>query len=101
LQKCLYVINKFFGKTIIPLFLLCPLFVKEKETIRYFRNSFLIAVRSGRGPHWGAEPRFDLGAALQQPDALLTEPLRTLLSHAAPCLATPHPNEPRRILNSW
>ncbi len=37
------------------------------------------------GLHWGAEPRFELGAALQQPEALLTEPRRTL-------------TEPRRTL---
>jgi hypothetical protein len=51
-----------------------------------FRSSFLIAVSSGRGPPQGADPRFELGAALQQPDMLPTEPRRTLS------------NEPRRTL---
>jgi hypothetical protein len=50
---------------------------------------FLIAVRSEEGLHWGAEPRIELGAALQQPDALTSEPRRTLG-------AAPHPSEPRR-----
>jgi hypothetical protein len=51
-------------------------------------------------PPWGAEPRFELGPALQvqqagalpteprrtqtEPRRTLTEPRRTLLSHAAP-----------------
>jgi hypothetical protein len=48
---------------------------------------------------WGAEPRFELGPALQQADALLIVPRRTLLCHAAPCCATPHPIVPRRTLN--
>ncbi len=30
------------------------------------------------GLHWGAEPGFELGATLQQPDTLPTEPCRTL-----------------------
>jgi hypothetical protein len=34
----------------------------------------------------GAEPRIELGHALQQADALPTEPRRPLLSHAAPFL---------------
>ncbi len=51
-----------------------------------FHSSFLIDVRLGRGPHWNAEPKFELRAALQQPDAQLTEPRRTLN------WATPHPN---------
>ncbi len=43
-------------------------------------STFYIAVRSGRGPPLGAELRFELGAALQQPDALTRrtlEPRRT------------------------
>jgi hypothetical protein len=54
-----------------------------------------------------AEPRIELGPALQQADALPTEttphpaePRCTLLSHAAPYWATPHPAEPRRTLLS-
>jgi hypothetical protein len=34
-------------------------------------------------PPCGAEPRIELGPALQQADALPTEPRRTILSHAA------------------
>ncbi len=60
---------------------------------------FLIAVRS-EDLHWGVETRFELGAALQQPDALPTEPRRTLLSHATSCWSTPHPTDPRRTLLS-
>ncbi len=67
---------------------------------------FLIAcLLSGETPPWAAEARIELGPALQQADALPTEPRRTLnwatphiqlshappfLSHAAPCWATPH-----------
>ncbi len=50
------------------------------------------------GRHWGAEPRFELGAALQQPDTLPTAPCRTLLRHAAPYCAMPHPPAPCRTL---
>ena len=39
-----------------------------------------------RGPPWGAEPGFELGPAVQQADALLSEPRRTL-------------SEPRRTLS--
>jgi hypothetical protein len=35
-------------------------------------------------PPWDAEPRIELGPALQQADALSTELRRTLLSYAAP-----------------
>ncbi len=38
------------------------------------------------GPLWGAEPRFEVGPAIQQPGTLLSEPRRTL-------------SEPRRTLN--
>ncbi len=58
---------------------------------------------------WGAEPRFELGPALQQADALLSESRRAhpCLSHDAPLpeprrtlvWATPHPKSvPRRSL---
>ena len=45
-------------------------------TFAEFRSSFLVAVRPGRGPLYlgAAEQRFELGAALQQPDALPTKP---------------------------
>ncbi len=42
-----------------------------------------------RGPPWGAEPGFELGLAVQQADALLSEPRRTLKSaigHFSPVL---------------
>jgi hypothetical protein len=51
-------------------------------TFDKFLSSFLIAVRSGRGPPLGAKQRFEHGATLQQPNSLPTEPRRTLLSHA-------------------
>ncbi len=51
-------------------------------------------------PPCGAEPRIELGPVLQQADALLTEPRRTILSHAAPCWATPHHTEPCRTMLS-
>jgi len=35
-------------------------------------------------PPWGAEPRFELGPALQQADALPSELRRTLVSYVAP-----------------
>jgi hypothetical protein len=44
-------------------------------------------------PPYGAEPRIELGPALQQADVLPTEPRRTILSHAAP-------SEPRRTILS-
>ncbi len=47
--------------------------------------------RSVEGLLWGAEPRFELGPAIQQADALLSEARRTLK-------ASPHPSEPRRTL---
>ncbi len=58
-------------------------------------------------PPWGAEPRIELGPALQQgADARCwatphcTELRRTLLSYA-PYWATPHPTELRRTLLSY
>ncbi len=44
-----------------------------------FRFSFLIAVSSGEGLNWGAAPRFELRAALQQPNAPPTNPLHMLI----------------------
>jgi hypothetical protein len=37
-------------------------------------------------PPCGAEPRIELGPALQQADVLPTEPRRTIMSHAAPLI---------------
>ncbi len=61
----------------------------------------------GRGPPVGCRARFELGPGVQQADALLSEPRRTPLSHAAPQLshaaplwATPHSSEPRRTPSS-
>jgi hypothetical protein len=54
--------------------------------------------RSVEGVLWVAEPRFELGPAFQQADALLSAPRRTFkwsttrpVSLAAPFWATPHP----------
>jgi hypothetical protein len=47
----------------------------------------LIAGQQWEKPPRGAEPRIELGPTLQQADAQTTEPRRTLLSHAAPCLS--------------
>jgi hypothetical protein len=64
-----------------------------------------IAIRGGLSPsphclkaQWedppcGAEPGIELGPALQQADALPTEPRRAILNHAAP-------SEPRRTILS-
>jgi hypothetical protein len=43
-----------------------------------FTLVFLIALRSEEGLHSGAEPRIELGAALQQPNTLPSELCRTL-----------------------
>ncbi len=64
--------------------------------------------RSVKSLLWGAEPRFELGPALQQADALLSEPGRTLWAMPHPMWATPHPDlshaapwsEPRRTLRN-
>ncbi len=49
-------------------------------TIAEFRYSFFIAASSGRGsPLESAEPRFELRAALQQPDTLPTKPCRKIV----------------------
>ncbi len=45
----------------------------------------LITFRSVEGLLWGTEPRFELGPAVQQADALLSEPRRTL-----PSIISPH-----------
>ncbi len=50
-------------------------------------------------PPCGAEPRIELGPALQQADALPTELRRTILSYAAPCLSYAAPSaELRRTI---
>jgi hypothetical protein len=52
--------------------------------------------------HWGTEPRFEFGAALQQSDALPTEPRRTLTEPRCTLWATPNPTETRRTLeDNW
>ncbi len=50
-----------------------------------YHSCFPHCFRSVDGLLWGAEPRFELGPSLQQADALLSEPRRTLR-------ATPHPS---------
>ncbi len=50
-----------------------------------YHSCFPHCIRSVEGLLWGVEPRFELGPAVQQADALLSEPRRThYLSHAAP-----------------
>ncbi len=46
----------------------------SSSAVSCFPHSF----RSVEGLLWGAEPRFELGPALQQADVLLSEPCRTL-----------------------
>jgi hypothetical protein len=48
------------------------------------RSCFPRGVSLVEGLLWVAELKFELGPALQQADALLSEPRRTLVSHAAP-----------------
>jgi hypothetical protein len=62
----------------------------------YYSSSTLLlssGLPLGRGLHWGAEPGFELGPALQQAAAQLPELRRTLW-------ATAHSSEPRRTLYS-
>ena len=69
----------------LPLFLFVFIFALIKQTdivsIYHLWSSSWLPL--GRGP---AEPRFELGPALQQDETLLYEPRRTLI------WATPHPN---------
>ncbi len=83
-------------------------------TFAEFCSTFFIGVRSGRGPPLGCHtgPPYSSPTHYQlchaapcwatphptEPRRILTEARRTLLSHAAPCWATPHPAEPRRTL---
>ncbi len=84
-----------FGGT-LPLFLIY--FYINRAVIQYLyillvgnHSCYPHCIRSVEGLLWGAEPRFELGPAVQQADALQSEPHRTLR-------ATPHPNEPHRTL---
>jgi hypothetical protein len=61
---------------------------------------FIALKLSGKEPPCGAEPRIELGLALQQADALSTEQRRTIPSNAAPYRATPHHTEQRRTIPS-
>ncbi len=61
---------------------------------------FIACFAQTEKPPWGAEPRFELGPAIQQASALSTEPRCTLKSHAAPFWATLHPTEQRCTLLS-
>ncbi len=67
----------FFVGGMLPFFF--KLFHINRAYIQYFyivdcRSCF----RSAEGFLWGAEPRYELGPASQQADALLSEPRRTL-----------------------
>ncbi len=46
-----------------------------------YHSCYLHCFRSVEGLLWGAEPRFELATAVQQADALLSEPRRTLILH--------------------
>ncbi len=85
----------------MPLFLFFVNFNNHSHSAIIHPSPFAVArllvssslLRSAREkPPWGAEPRIELGPALQQADALPTELRRTLtelrgtlLSYAAPC----------------
>jgi hypothetical protein len=67
----------------LPLFLF--IFYINRAYIQYFIYNtrrvpllFSSLLPLGRGPPLGAEPRFELWPAVQQADALLSEPRRTL-----------------------
>jgi hypothetical protein len=71
-----------------------PLFISFFHHLLYIHTNSIIHIHSQHslssapvssslqaqveGLHWGAEPRFELGAALQQPYTPPTEPCRTL-----------------------
>jgi hypothetical protein len=70
-----------FGGT-LPLFLFIFTLIEQTYNILYIllvstTLVVLIAFRSVEGLLWGAEPRFELGPAVQQAGALLSEPHRT------------------------
>jgi hypothetical protein len=66
-----------------------------------FTLVFLIAVRSEEGLHLGAEPRIELGTALQQPNALPSELSRTLTELRLTLLSYSHPVKLSRTLLSY
>ncbi len=72
--------------------------IHSSVSIRWGLSLFLHRFYAQWKPPCGAEPKIELGPALQQADALPTEPRRTILSHAAPYWATPHHTEPRRTI---
>ncbi len=59
-------------------------FSGTKPSLLFFFIIYVQVEVEVEGLHWGAEARFELGAALQQPNALPTNPRRTQPSHAAP-----------------
>ncbi len=72
--------------------LLCTQYIHTITFIKYIHPSpfarFLsISSAQWEKPPWDAEPRIELGPALQQADALPSELSRTLLSYAAPKLS--------------
>ncbi len=71
---------------ITPLFYNFFHYRADIQYLYYSSSTFLLSSRLplGWGLLWGAGPIFELVPALQQAEALLSEPRRTLLSHAAP-----------------
>jgi hypothetical protein len=88
------IFKTFGGK--LPLFFIYYLSLSEHTYNICIYNSSRTAscclhrFRSVEGLLWGAEPRFKLGPALQQADALLIVPGRTLMPRRT-LSATPHP----------
>jgi hypothetical protein len=96
-RKYIFFILKFGGMMpffLFILYILAHAFSPSIRFIQYIHPSpfaevplhLLIAGQlSGKNlPAWGAEPRIELGSALQQADALTSELRRTLLSYAEP-----------------
>ncbi len=75
--------HKWFGST-LPFFFIyfyinrADIQYLYKLLVEYRYHSCSHCFRSVQGLVWGAEPRFEFGPALQQADALLSEPRRTL-----------------------
>ncbi len=83
------------GTLLVFLFILFIFYINRAYNILYVilvecRSCSPHCFRSVEGQQWGAEPRFELGPAVQQADALLSEPRRTLRA-TQHHKATPHP----------
>jgi hypothetical protein len=81
----------------MPLFLIFIIFNNHSHStiihsfiIHHSPRPVFLYPQQEKNLHEVPSPRIELGPALQQADALPTEPRRTLLSHAAPYWATPH-----------